>query len=252
MSPHQSAGPTELVRRFATNLTTYAVRERTRELWHELRLSLTHQASVRRARKAQPSTDLRLHLGCGSILKPGWINIDLHSDRADLRLDLREPWPFEDCSASVIYSEHLFEHFEHPLEVRIVLSEAWRVLAPGGTFSVGVPDVEFAVKCYLTRDEEYHRRVRELGLPPEVITPMDHLNYTFRQGREHKYAYDLETLTNVLVAAGFVDVARRPFDPILDSPRREWGTLYVDAIKPLVRPDRRVPRPAAPESPRPR
>ncbi len=222
------------IRKLVKNWTTYAVREKARELCHEVRLSSAHRASVRKAKKSLTSTNLKLHLGCGPIIKTGWVNIDLHSDRSDLKLDLREPWPFEDGSVSVIYSEHLFEHFEYPLEVRKVSSEAWRVLAPGGKFSLGIPDFEFAIKSYLSRDEEYHRRARELGVPSEVTTPMDYLNYTFRQGREHKYAYDLETLTKVLTEANFVSVARRPFDPTLDSARREWGTLYVDAWKSLL------------------
>jgi predicted SAM-dependent methyltransferase len=108
------------------------------------------------------------------------------------------------------------------------------VLVPGGKFSVGVPDCEFRIKSYLSRDEEFYRHERAFGLPKEVTTPMDHLNYTFRQGREHKYAYDFETLTKVLTEAGFVKVVKRRFDPTLDSVRREWGTLYVDAAKPLA------------------
>jgi len=43
------------------------------------------------------------------------------------------------------------------------------------------------------------------------MTPMDQLNYTFRQGGEHKY--DVETLTKVLKAANFVSIVERSFDP---------------------------------------
>jgi predicted SAM-dependent methyltransferase len=166
------------------------------------------------------------------VIKKGWLNIDLFSNESDLKLDLREPWPFRDCTAAIVYSEHVFEHFEYPFETGKLLSEAWRVLAPGGKFSLGVPDCEYAAQSYVARDEEFHRRERENGLPPEVTTPMDHLNYTFRQRREHKYSYDLETLTKVLTTANFVSVCKRPFDPTLDSPHREWGTLYMDATKP--------------------
>jgi hypothetical protein len=70
---------------------------------------------------------------------------------------------------------------------------------------------------------------------------MHNLNYHFRQGREHKYAYDLETLKQILEEAGFVSVERRPLDPEFDSPDRmvdslPWKTpgLYVNALKPLA------------------
>ena len=214
--------------------TTYAFRERARELRNEARLSLVHRNSVKKAKAYRSSTNLRLHLGCGPVIKEGWVNIDLYDNGSDLKLDLREPWPFSDRSVSIIYSEHVFEHFDYPFEARRLLSEAWRVLAPGGKFSLGVPDCEFAAKSYVTRDEDFHRRERENGLPPEVTTPMDHLNYTFRQRKEHKYSYDFETLTKVLTEANFVSVVRRSFDPTLDSAHREWGTLYADATKPLV------------------
>jgi hypothetical protein len=61
---------------------------------------------------------------------------------------------------------------------------------------------------------------------------MHNLNYHFRQGREHKYAYDFETLAQILSMGGFASIVRRPFNPNLDDERREQGTLYVDAKKP--------------------
>lgn len=55
---------------------------------------------------------LELNLGCGPNRKQGWLNIDIFDRGADLRLDLREPWPFLEYSVSFIYSEHSFEHFD--------------------------------------------------------------------------------------------------------------------------------------------
>lgn len=221
------------IRKVVQASTTYAFRERAREAFQEARLSLIHLRSCRKARRLPTTTHLKLQLGCGPRIKPGWINIDLFDEGSDLRLDVREPWPFGDGSVSIIYSEHVFEHFEYPLEVGKVLSEAWRVLEPGGKFTLGIPDFEFATQSYVTRDPEFHRREREHGLPDGITTPMDILNYTFRQGREHKYAYDFETLTKVLNEARFVSIVERRFDPALDSADREWGTLYAEAAKPL-------------------
>ena len=42
---------------------------------------------------------------------------------------------------------------------------------------------------------------------------MHQINYVFRQGGEHKYAYDAETLKEVLERDGFTNVSRRSFDP---------------------------------------
>jgi hypothetical protein len=63
-------------------------------------------------------------------------------------------------------------------------------------------------------------------------TPMHQVNYLFRQGHEHKYAYDGETLALILERAGFVRVNRRDFDPALDSESRRIGTLYMKARRP--------------------
>jgi hypothetical protein len=60
---------------------------------------------------------------------------------------------------------------------------------------------------------------------------MHSVNHFFRQGEEHKYAYDEETLTEIMVEAGFVDVGRRQWDAALDLPERRDGTLYVDGRK---------------------
>jgi len=60
---------------------------------------------------------------------------------------------------------------------------------------------------------------------------MEHINYHFRQGNEHRFAYDFKTLQLALQQAGFVEIRRRLFRSDLDS--WELGTLYVDAIKPL-------------------
>jgi hypothetical protein len=57
------------------------------------------------------------------------------------------------------------------------------------------------------------------------------INYVFRQGNEHKYAYDFETLRDVVEKAGFRDVKRREFNADLDSEARRIGTLYIDAKK---------------------
>lgn len=165
------------------------------------------------------------------VLKPGWVNIDLFAKESDLQLDVRERWPFHDNSASVIYSEHFLEHLTY-WEMEKVLSEAWRVLMSGGVFSLAIPNFLLFIQSYERRDAAVYRRLKEFRVPPEVMTPMDQLNYTFRQGGEHKYSYDFETLTKVLKAANFVSIVERSFDPTLDSAQREWETLYAQATKP--------------------
>jgi len=219
--------------------TTKGVRQACRELWTEMQIQRRHFASVRKAKRLPKAADLKLNLGCGPCLKPGWINVDTSAPEAELQLDLREKFPFPDACASFVYAEHFFEHLEYPSPAMTFLRECWRVLKPGGILSLGVPDTEWPVVSYATGDRTYFDLARDRFHPAWCNTRMHNLNYHFRQVREHKYAYDLETLKQALEEAGFVSIARRSFNPELDSRDRmvEWlprktAGLYVDAHKP--------------------
>lgn len=74
--------------------------------------------------------DVKLNVGCGTRKKPGWVNCDLFQD-PDVRMDMRERWPFADESVGTVYAIHVLEHFDRD-EIWSVMAEAWRVLEYGG------------------------------------------------------------------------------------------------------------------------
>ena len=197
----------------------------------EWRISRLHRSELKKLGPFLQRREKKVNLGCGPNPKPGWINIDLFDPGADLRLDLREKWPFADGSISHIYSEHVFEHFELHEEVVHFLSEAHRVLQSAGLFNVGVPDTEWPLRAYGNPDNPYWPFSKTVH-PQWCETQLDHINYHFRQDGEHKYAWDFETLARSLRRFGFTEVSRREFDPALDAEFRRTGTLYVTAIKP--------------------
>lgn len=211
--------------------TTLGVRRALKALLTELRSQARHRRAVRMAKRVSPSSGLKLHLGCGPNRKAGWINIDLLAEGVDLALDLREPLPFPDSSVTDVYSEHIIEHFEQADAIRL-LRESWRVLVPGGLMSVGFPDAEEELLAYAHGREEYFQTERERLYELRHATRMQIVNHDFRQWGEHKYAYDLETLTVMLQEAGFVSIRKRSFDPMRDSESRRLETMYVDARKP--------------------
>src|SRR5262249_42604438 len=110
----------------------------------------------------------------------------------------------------------------------LFLTECFRLLRSKGLFSVGVPDTGWA----LDATADWIDAARRHGWHSGCSTKMERLNYHFREGGEHKYAWDFETLEKTLQNAGFINIRRRDFDPELDSKSRAVGTLYVDALRP--------------------
>jgi len=84
---------------------------------------------------------VKLNLGCGKRILPGYTNIDLHNPRADVIHDLTLPLPYEDSSVDVILAEHIIEHFLPP-KWPMVIRDWARVLKPEGEIIIHCPDIK--------------------------------------------------------------------------------------------------------------
>jgi len=94
-----------------------------------------------------------LNLGCGSRYHHDWINIDIVSTDPHVRAhDLTRGIPLPDDSCEVVYHSHLLEHLRLPDAVRF-MKECQRVLQPGGTLRVAVPDLERICRVYIEKLE---------------------------------------------------------------------------------------------------
>lgn len=84
------------------------------------------------------SVKLRLHLGCGHVIKQGWLNHDIVAlPGVDVVHDLRQfPWPFADAQFKEVYADNVLEHL--PDTVR-TMEEIHRITVPGATVFIGVP-----------------------------------------------------------------------------------------------------------------
>ncbi|MBA2340423.1 MAG: methyltransferase domain-containing protein [Pyrinomonadaceae bacterium] len=201
---------------------------------------------------------VKVNLGCGMSVAPGWINIDgslnawvstkpawFHPlayrlagaknfypetfycetlrDNEFVHHNLAYGVPLNDKSADFIYSSHFLEHLDRESGRRL-LKECLRVLKPCGVLRIGVPDLGYAWEMYQSGDKEH----------------MLH-DYFFVEAEagysQHRYAYDYEMLSKTLIDIGFITVQRARFQQgdipdleILDN-RGEY-TLFVEARRP--------------------
>jgi predicted SAM-dependent methyltransferase len=98
---------------------------------------------------------LRLHFGCGPKLLDGWVNIDRVANDPSVRTDISLTClPWADASVDEILAEHVFEHFTFA-EEQAVWQEVARVLRPGGTLTIEVPDFEWVCTTFLGADDNF-------------------------------------------------------------------------------------------------
>lgn len=85
---------------------------------------------------------LRLHIG-GTEPKAGWKILNVQPGPAvDYVGNCVDLSAFADATIDEIYASHVYEHLGFRDELPRALSEAHRVLKPGGTLRVSVPDFE--------------------------------------------------------------------------------------------------------------
>jgi predicted SAM-dependent methyltransferase len=196
-------------------------------------------------RKFRNTRNAKLNIGAGPKGKPGWINIDAYKiPGINCVCDCRTSLPFPDNSASLIFCEHFVEHLDYTEEIPYFISECHRVLEKGGIIRIIVPDIELYLRGYIENDWETLKKVRPLEnertdswIKCEYANKMELINMLFRQGIEHKYAYDYEAMEYVLKRFGFKNICRQSYgnslNPALaiDSPERRTESLYVEAVK---------------------
>ena len=78
---------------------------------------------------------MKLNLGCGRNLMPGWVNVDVMPP-ADLLTDLNAPQLGEENSVEEFRASHLIEHLHDPLAM---MQECWRVAKPDARFCIWCP-----------------------------------------------------------------------------------------------------------------
>ena len=202
---------------------------------------------------AAAGRELKLHIGCGKGVLPGWVNIDIYP--APLHMNVLRGLPFGVGSVRHIFVSHFLEHLYYPRDVKPFLAELRRVLAPGGIVRIVVPDIQQCIEAYTARDRAFFASRRETwDWWPENPTRLEDFLAYAGAGPEpaylfesHKYGYDFETLQRVLEDAGFVGAKRSSFmgsehptlrvDDISEVARAKYGERYYSLFAEASAPD---------------
>jgi len=163
---------------------------------------------------------MKLNLGCGGVYLPGFVNIDKVSwgpRGADIIADVLDLNMYEDGTVDHIHTYGLLEHIA-PWDTMRALTEWLRVLRPGGTIHIEVPDLYKVFEGWLVTGElEEHLAINLIyggNKAPNKIYPDQH----------HLTGFTLYRLAQTMVQAGFEDVRR------VESERTCWA-LVVEATK---------------------
>lgn len=216
-----------------------------KQVVYEIHMFFVRLRSGDAIRHNQGKTNLLVNVGAGDAGKAGWINLDGYRAKGiTLRWDARKSLPFPDKSVKGIFAEHVFEHIDYREEAPRFLAEARRVLKDNGVLRIIVPDAEKYLRAYVK--ESWSDLISLRPLNPELkdhhfdfkySTRMELVNVVFRQGNEHKFAYDFETLSLLLKRNGFQRVVKQKYGECIDTEVcidleiRASESLYVDCQK---------------------
>jgi len=151
---------------------------------------------------------MKLHLACGKIRLPGYINIDIQpSSTVDVVADIRD-LPYKKNSVDEIYCCAALEHFGRN-EVSSLLGHWHTILKPGGLLRLSTTDFEAVCEHYLN----IHNLHELLGL----LVGGQKDPYDF-----HKILFDFTSLQQQLQLQNFIDIKR------YDWRETPLGELQID------------------------
>jgi predicted SAM-dependent methyltransferase len=144
--------------------------------------------------------------------------------------DCRRPLPFQDGSVDHILCSHFLEHIT-PSQMAGALTDYARVLRPGGTLHVILPDLRYAVDNYVAGEFDADQMVewQLMRRPTGMSRRARLLDAVFGLGLEHQWMYDRNSAERRLVAAGFT-ISDQP-TPSSDFRRDDPESLHLVGVR---------------------
>lgn len=143
---------------------------------------------------------LLLHIGCGPIKSPEFVNIDAvpYAHVHIVTDDIGQLSDIGDETVDLVYMCHVLEHIKRPMLER-VLGEMFRIIAAGGVLRLSVPDFDRLLDVYT-----------KAGRDPEAIC-MQLMGGQDSDYNIHYSIFNEASLSSLLRKAGFSSV--RSWDP---------------------------------------
>ncbi len=148
---------------------------------------------------------MKLHVGCGNVILPGWTNLDIEKlSGVDVVDDITTLTKIPNNSCDIIYASHVLEHVGRN-EFEDVIRVWNHKLKKNGILRIAVPDFEKIIIWY----QRTKRIIDIVGL----VSGGQKTKYDY-----HKMIYDKKGLTEILLKMGFHDI-------------REWDWRQTDHSK---------------------
>lgn len=165
---------------------------------------------------------VKLHVGCGGDIRPGYVNIDEFDPRADVKMPLQR-LTYPEASVERLEGYMVLEHLS-PEDALAFVTNAHRMLEPGGMLVLECPDLAKVSRLIVAfaDDADYLER-GAFGLRGIFGEPTDHMT----SGDYHKWGYTPSTAIKLMRAGGFKDVR------ILDGTSHAYPLrdMRVEAVK---------------------
>ena len=174
----------------------------------------------------------RLNWGCGDWVVPGWVNSDLKGGDGVVACDIRAGLPFENDTFDYVVSIHSLPELSYD-ELVPAISELRRVVKPGGTLRLSLPDLVKSVEAYRRGDREYFL------IPDEDMQTLGGklaLHVVWYGYSRSVFVADFAE--ELLHKGGFTEVhhvgygeTRSAYPEIVSLDNREAESLFVEAVK---------------------
>ena len=162
---------------------------------------------------------MRLNLGCGDKILPGYVNVDVVASRAgkapDVLCDLHDLSVFASDYADEILSVHVVEHFWR-WEIEDILHEWVRVLKPGGRMILECPNLISACEAFLQDPERTSLATQEGQRTMWVFYGDPAWKDPYMV---HRWGYTPASLGKLMAAVGLCNVRQAPAEFKLREPR---------------------------------